>query len=139
MSVVQIGAHTGFEQNDPIANVLSRLLKEVPAFVPHHISNEVRQNFHWTFIEPSSANFINVTGNLAKHSVLCDMRTVNAAVIPESLTEQDTTSGTTKRMVFYCTVVTTSDGECDGCKNFAPRTSTSTLTKSFVFSMLPTS
>ena len=67
------------------------------------------------------------------------MRAINAAVIPESLTEQDTTSGTTKRMVFYCTVVTTSDGECDGCKNFAPRTLTSTLTKSFVFSMLPTS
>ena len=101
MSVVQIGAHTGFEQNDPIANGLSRLLKEVAAIVPHHVSDEVRQNFHWAFIEPSPANFKKLTGNLAKHSVLCDMRAVNAAVIPESLTEQDTISGTTKRMVFY--------------------------------------
>ena len=102
MSVVQIGAHTGFEQNDPIANGLSRLLKEVAAVVPHHISsNEVRQNFRWAFIEPSPANFKKLTRNLAKHSALCDMRAVNAAVIPESLTKDATSGATNKRMVFY--------------------------------------
>ena len=101
MNVIQIGAHTGFEQNDPIANGLSSLLKEVAAIVPHHVSNEVRQNFHWAFIEPSPANFKKLTRNLAKHSALCDMRAVNAAVIPESLTKDATSGATNKRMVFY--------------------------------------
>ena len=96
LSVVQIGAHIGFEDNDPIASGLSNLLDEVSAIGSrdgdNYASSEiVRNNFHWTFVEPSPPNFKRLQQNLKNHSI-CDMKAMNVAVVPE---------GSTSNMTFY--------------------------------------
>jgi hypothetical protein len=87
VNIVQIGAHVGFEENDPLATGLSRLLEEVAAVDYSAKSrNEIRQHFHWTFVEPSPPNFKRLSENLLNNSAICDMKGVNAAVVSDSLT-----------------------------------------------------
>jgi len=88
VNVVQIGAHIGFEMNDPIAQGLSRLLDEVEAAaVKDAARNETRQRFHWTFVEPSPPNFKRLTENLLNHSTLCDMKGINVGVVSDDFTD----------------------------------------------------
>jgi len=84
--IVQIGAHVGFENNDPLAKELSSYIL--------HFEKETRQNFHWTFVEPSPPNYKRLMKNIDKYSDICDMQGVNAAIIPDS--QNDTTA-----MTFY--------------------------------------
>jgi len=85
--IVQIGAHIGFEPNDPIAAGM--------AFYLEQLSHDERARVHWTFVEPSPANYKQLTGNIASYNHLCDMQSVNAGVISDNLE----TSAT--GMVFY--------------------------------------
>lgn len=80
VNVVQIGAHVGFESNDPIASVLTSFLDKVASITN---ATELRQNFHWTFVEPSPPNFKRLETNLKKNAHLCDMKGVNAAVVSD--------------------------------------------------------
>jgi len=80
VNVIQIGAHTGFEENDPIAKGLLRLLDATSAATG---SNETRMRFHWTFVEPSPPNYKRLTKNLLKSSDICDMKGINVAVTPD--------------------------------------------------------
>ena len=91
INVVQIGAHTGFEINDPVAKGLSILLDEVAG---HTTKNEMRKHFHWTFVEPSPPNFKRLEENLIMNSNICDMKSINAAVVSDH-------AGNTSEMVFY--------------------------------------
>jgi hypothetical protein len=87
INVVQIGAHVGFESNDPLAKGLSRLLDEAVAHAESNTDpdNDLRKRFHWTFVEPSPPNFKRLTENLSKKSGMCDMKGINAAVVSDSI------------------------------------------------------
>ncbi len=91
VDVVQIGAHAGFEENDPIAEGLSRLLDEVTKLSKN---DKLRKNLHWTFIEPSPPNYKRLSENVMKHSNLCDMKSINAAVVSDLTEKKD-------EMIFY--------------------------------------
>jgi hypothetical protein len=73
--VVQIGAHTSFEPNDPLAVGLTRYLELFPP--------ATRQRLQWTFVEPSPANYQRLVQNIANHSHLCTMKALQMAVVPE--------------------------------------------------------
>jgi hypothetical protein len=94
INVVQIGAHTGFEQNDPIARGLSGLLDKVTETSTKTKNNELRKNFHWTFVEPSPANFKRLASNMLSNSNVCDMKSINAAVVSDLVENPD-------EMIFY--------------------------------------
>jgi hypothetical protein len=85
VDIVQIGAHVGFEKNDPLARGVIRLLDEVSAIVDESEKSKTRQRFHWTFVEPSPPNFRRLTENLSKNSAVCDMKGINAAVVSDSI------------------------------------------------------
>jgi hypothetical protein len=77
--VVQIGAHTGFEKNDPFTQGMAHYI--------NMLSQEERGRFHWTFVEPSPANYKSLEHNIATFSHLCNMTTVNAAVVSDTMQE----------------------------------------------------
>jgi len=87
INIVQIGAHVGFEANDPIAKGLSSLLDKVDAAAAlvNQDKNEIRKRFHWTFVEPSPPNFKRLSENLIKYSNVCDMHGINAGVVSDSV------------------------------------------------------
>jgi hypothetical protein len=82
VNIVQIGAHVGFEHNDPLAHGLSVFLDILTNITK---IEALRKRFHWTFVEPSPSSYRGLEQNLAKpeHSSICDMRSVNAAVISD--------------------------------------------------------
>jgi len=82
LHVVQIGAHVGFEENDPLAQSLSLYLNQ--------LSLEEKQRFHWTFVEPSPPNYQKLAQNLDQHASLCTMDSVQAAVIADNTTSTST-------------------------------------------------
>mmetsp|Transcript_40613 Transcript_40613/g.85268 ORF Transcript_40613/g.85268 Transcript_40613/m.85268 type:complete len:403 (+) Transcript_40613:316-1524(+) len=92
VNVIQIGAHVGFEKNDLIANALSSLLDSIVNVTQN---NNLRRHFHWTFVEPSPTNYQQLQVNLQKHSDICDMNSVNAAILPDDLVDNP------GEMVFY--------------------------------------
>lgn len=91
VNVIQIGAHVGFEPNDPIAGGLSAFLTALTSATNE---TELRRQFHWTFVEPSPANFKGLESNLKKYTNICDMRSMNAAVVSDL-------ANNTGKMVFY--------------------------------------
>lgn len=82
----QIGAHTGFEENDPLAKGLLDYL--------NLLSKEEQSRVHWYFVEPSPTNFNELREKLTKQPQKCDMVPVNVAVIPDGM-------GSTKDIPFY--------------------------------------
>ena len=80
VSIVQFGAHVGFEENDPLASGLSGILHTVI-----NITNatELRTHFHWTFVEPSPPNFKGLEANIKKNAHICDMKSINVAVVSD--------------------------------------------------------
>jgi hypothetical protein len=142
VNVIQIGAHVGFEENDPLAKGLARLLDVVTTLHNNDNDNknddnngngigkdngkgadndngheshstdllnsdtnkdksskfsaQIRKNFHWTFVEPSPPNFKRLEENLRSHSTMCDMKGINAGIVPDSMKEADATE-----MIFY--------------------------------------
>jgi hypothetical protein len=86
ITIVQIGAHTGYEKNDPLAIGLTSMIYE--------LGSTMHDKVHWTFVEPSPPNYERLVKNLANHSDVCDMHSVNAGVVPDDVV--DTTG-----VVFY--------------------------------------
>lgn len=85
--IVQIGAHVGFEPNDPLDKGLGFYLYQLP--------QELRRaKVHWTFVEPSPPNFKRLTENLQQRADLCDLQSVNAGIVADSV-------DTSHPMTFY--------------------------------------
>ena len=68
--IVQIGAHTGWEPDDPITGGFARLLRGLSA--------RQRRRVHYTLVEASPHNFAELERSVAAHASLCDMRAVLA-------------------------------------------------------------
>ena len=94
VNIVQIGAHVGFEENDPIAKGISILLDRLTNITTNS-SSELRKHVHWTFVEPSPPNFKRLSENMLTHSDICDMKGINAAVV------SDNSKTIPDKMVFY--------------------------------------
>lgn len=73
--IVQIGAHVGFELNDPFANGAERLL--------FNLTQEEKRRVHWIFVEPSPPNYKRLVKNLQGRSDWCNLTSINAAVVPD--------------------------------------------------------
>ena len=85
--IVQIGAHVGFERNDPFAIGATTFLS--------NLTEETKKRFHWTFVEPSPSNYERLKENLHNRSnLLCDLQSINAAVVPDG-------TPNTSSMVFH--------------------------------------
>ncbi|GFH58521.1 hypothetical protein CTEN210_14997 [Chaetoceros tenuissimus] len=87
ITITQIGAHVGFEPNDPMASGLVSLMDNLPS--------TYRDRFHWTFVEPSPPNYARLVDNLKKYEDVCDMSSMNVAVVSDEI------GTTSKDMVFY--------------------------------------
>jgi FkbM family methyltransferase len=81
LHISQIGAHTGFEENDPLAVGLASYL--------NLLTEEEKAPVTWTFIEPSPSNYKRLVQNLANHASYCQMNAINAAVMSDSLNSTD--------------------------------------------------
>ena len=97
--IVQIGAHIGFEENDPICQGLTTWMHALPYAKRH-------EALHWTFVEPSPPNFRRLQQNLQNRSDLCDLQAINAAVVADndassSRTSSSKTDQITTTMTFY--------------------------------------
>lgn len=91
VNVIQIGAHVGFERNDPLASGLLRSLDQIVAQ-----DNSLRKHLHWTFIEPSPPSFKRLSDNLSSKKDLCDMNGINVGIVPDSMSAEER-----EKMVFY--------------------------------------
>jgi len=91
--LVQIGAHTGFEFNDPLANGIISLLDEIST---KHGSDELRKHFHWIFVEPHPKNFESLSKNLAAKQSISDMKGINVAIVPDNTPTEER-----DKMIFY--------------------------------------
>mmetsp|Transcript_11140 Transcript_11140/g.20854 ORF Transcript_11140/g.20854 Transcript_11140/m.20854 type:complete len:419 (+) Transcript_11140:181-1437(+) len=89
-NVIQIGAHFGFEPNDPLGAGIKYILDHATSSV------QQRKKVRWTFVEPSPSNMRKLSENLIKYGDMCDMRSINAGVVSDSLMESEKTG-----MVFY--------------------------------------
>ena len=87
INIVQIGAHVGFEPNDPIATGIVSLIDSLP--------ERFRSRFHWTFVEPSPPNYKRLVQNLDKYSHICNMKAINAGVV------SDLSNYTDNSLIFY--------------------------------------
>ena len=87
INIVQIGAHVGFEPNDPIAMGIVSLIDRLP--------QKYRSHFHWTFVEPSPPNYKRLVQNLEKYSYICNMKSINAGVV------SDSSNYTDNSLIFY--------------------------------------
>ncbi|GFH50741.1 predicted protein [Chaetoceros tenuissimus] len=87
INIVQIGAHVGFEPNDPIAMGIVSLIDSFP--------KTFRSRFHWTFVEPSPPNYKRLVQNLDKYSHICNMKSINAGVV------SDLSNYTDNSLIFY--------------------------------------
>eukprot|EP00980_Cylindrotheca_fusiformis_P027792 scaffold22560_cov135-Cylindrotheca_fusiformis.AAC.3 len=74
--IIQIGAHVGFEENDPLAEGMLRYLDL--------LSEAEQKRFQWTFVEPSVPNFKALRGNIANYSHLADLCAIHAGVVADS-------------------------------------------------------
>lgn len=87
INIVQIGAHVGFEPNDPIAMGIVSLIDSFP--------KTFCSRFHWTFVEPSPPNYKRLVQNLDKYSHICNMKSINAGVV------SDLSNYTDNSLIFY--------------------------------------
>jgi hypothetical protein len=124
IKIVQIGAHTGYEKNDPIAHGLTSLIKGYSHLDVAHNNEDMtrkfrQERFQWTFIEPSPPNYERLLQNLAKpkHSDLCSLHSINAAILPDgdfnsdTDTDTDTSHGADHAHVTFYTMRDTIDPE----------------------------
>lgn len=97
VQIIQIGAHTGFEANDPISIGLAAYLQTLDNLPTSSSSgggsvSSLRQNFHWAFVEPSPPNYARLQKNMDQN--LCQMQSINKGVIPD-------THDSSKPLTFY--------------------------------------
>ncbi|GFH55603.1 hypothetical protein CTEN210_12079 [Chaetoceros tenuissimus] len=84
--IIQIGAHTGFDYSDPIADGLGKLLLEWGG----------KKYAEWFFVEPSPSNFYQLEKNLKLYSKICPMKAINTAVVPDNIDPEEK-----KDLIFY--------------------------------------
>ena len=80
--IIQIGAHIGFEGNDPLHQLLASFLRTFPL--------EQRKRLHWTFVEPSPYNYQKLVETLHKpqQSDLCTLKSIETAVLPDDTDDE---------------------------------------------------
>ncbi|KAL3910924.1 MAG: hypothetical protein SGARI_001894 [Bacillariaceae sp.] len=86
-NVVQIGAHVGFEHNDPVVKGLMSYLGL--------LSPMEKRQVVWTLVEPSPPNFARLQQNihnLSESKELCELKAVQAAVVSDALLDEDIAS-----------------------------------------------
>jgi len=82
--IVQIGAHTGWDENDPFIGGMTHLLDALP--------RDFRQRFvEYVFVEASPQVFPKLEENVQKHAHLCHFETINAGIMPDSHIAPNTT------------------------------------------------
>lgn len=86
--IVQIGAHVGFERNDPLGKGMMSYLDL--------LSEEEKKLVQWTFVEPSPANYEQLQTTIAAHAAIADLRSKNVAVVSDNLPANET-----QGMTFY--------------------------------------
>ena len=75
--IIQIGAHTGWEVNDPFAKGITAFLNLLP--------EDMRQTrLEYTMVEASPVNYKNLEQNVEEHSALCTFNLLHAGVVPDS-------------------------------------------------------
>mmetsp|Transcript_22675 Transcript_22675/g.27785 ORF Transcript_22675/g.27785 Transcript_22675/m.27785 type:complete len:393 (-) Transcript_22675:262-1440(-) len=72
--IIQIGAHTGWERNDPFMKGVTALLSSLP--------HELRQRIEYNLIEASPFNYEQLVKNVKNHNLDWNIKTVNAGIIP---------------------------------------------------------
>jgi len=86
VNIVQIGAHIGWTRNDPLYAPMGEYLEL--------LSDIEKKQVHWTYVEPSPPNYDCLLKNIAQYSYLCDMNSINAAIVSDSY-------NSTENMMFY--------------------------------------
>jgi hypothetical protein len=76
MSIFQIGAHTGWNENDPLMKGMTLYLQSLP--------QERRQRVDCTLVEASPANHAALEKKVQEHSSLCDLKSLHAGIVPDS-------------------------------------------------------
>mmetsp|Transcript_21781 Transcript_21781/g.60545 ORF Transcript_21781/g.60545 Transcript_21781/m.60545 type:complete len:433 (-) Transcript_21781:82-1380(-) len=108
---VQIGAHTGFEKNDPMAQSLSRYFQLVQQQQPHdddHDDHPMRDYLHWHFVEPSPPNFQVLQQHLQRQTNRTllgpNLYAHNLAIVPSSSSSEEETNRRHNRTVTFYTL-----------------------------------
>jgi len=112
--MVQIGAHVGFEENDPVGSTVVDFLQHLSDIGNTNSNsnssnsstvnnnNNITQHFHWTFVEPSPPNYERLIKNLESRKGLCDMQGINAGIVPDTLNITSSSSSSSAEMMpFY--------------------------------------
>ena len=85
--IIQVGAHIGFERNDPISKGIQRLITSST----DHIESVSRDRFHWFFVEASPPNYAKLEESIEKNKDVCKMYGIHAGIISELQKDQDMT------------------------------------------------
>jgi len=103
--ILQIGAHVGWEENDPMAKGMTAYLEALAAKetipIPTTMNNK-QELVHYTFVEASPTNYHALQSNIASHQrkqqdwgAVTNMKALNVGIIPDGKTNNATT------MTFY--------------------------------------
>lgn len=88
MSIVQIGAHTGWrDENDPFVKGMTMYLESLP--------HEKRKRIDYTLVEASPVNFAVLETKIQERASLCNLQALWAGIVP------DTTQKETSNLIFY--------------------------------------
>jgi FkbM family methyltransferase len=85
--IVQVGAHIGFEWNDPVANGINSLIESSSK----NLASANRNRFHWFFVEPSPPNYAKLEENIKTNKHIGNLHGINAGIISEEQKGQDMT------------------------------------------------
>jgi FkbM family methyltransferase len=76
LNIIQVGAHNGWEENDPFAQGITSYLESLSA--------KSRKLIHYTFVEASPANYKLLEKNVQNNSHLCTMKALHGGVVPDT-------------------------------------------------------
>ena len=79
MSIVQIGAHTGWDYNDPFVGGITTFLQS--------LSQERRNRVDYLMVEASPVNFAVLQKKIQVHKELCNLKALWAGVVPDNAQE----------------------------------------------------
>lgn len=97
--IVQIGAHTGWDYNDPFIRGMTNLLSAMP--------QDFRQKYmEYIMVEASPQVFPSLQQSVQQHSHLCHFQTINAGIMPDNFVHNNNNNNnntTTKNqtLTFY--------------------------------------
>ena len=76
LSIIQIGAHTGWDPNDPFTKGMTKYLES--------LNPDERQRVEYTFVEASPANYRVLEEKVKKNAGLCSFKTLHLGIIPDT-------------------------------------------------------